>query len=146
MALETLAGAAFAIDNPPTADSPGGVVALLKWCWTQKDAQRYRDLFTADYQFIPQAPDIPAKAWLLKTKEGADPSYIHVLELAWWAVQNRVADAILDRDQRADMDQTVGQMLEWAPVSVMRSSIIFGARGGKPIDMLRRDFLKLTGR
>ena len=36
--------------------------------------------------------------------------------------------------------------LAFSPVSVMRSGIVFGARGGKPIDMLRRDFLKLTGR
>jgi PKD repeat protein len=53
------AGAAAALDNPPEPTTPGGVVALLKWCWTLKDATRYRDLFTSDYLFIPQAPDIP---------------------------------------------------------------------------------------
>src|SRR5436190_22257516 len=54
------AGAAFAVDdNPPAPDSPEGVAALLRWCWTHRDAQRYRDLFAADYQFIPQAPDLP---------------------------------------------------------------------------------------
>lgn len=52
-------GEAAALDDPPAPTTPGGAVALLKWCWTHKDATRYRDLFTADYLFIPQAPDLP---------------------------------------------------------------------------------------
>jgi PKD repeat protein len=54
------AGAAFAaVDDPPAPDGPVGVVALLRWCWAHRDAQRYRDLFTADYQFVPGSPDSP---------------------------------------------------------------------------------------
>jgi hypothetical protein len=53
------AGVAFAVDDPPAPDGPEGVAALLRWCWTHRDAQRYRDLFTADYQFIASAPDLP---------------------------------------------------------------------------------------
>ena len=62
LALATVlpAGAVFAaIDDPPAPDGPGGVVNLLKWCWNHRDAQRYRDLFTADYEFVPSAPDLP---------------------------------------------------------------------------------------
>jgi len=54
------AGAAFAVvEAPPEANSPEGVANLLRWCWTHRDAQRYRDLFSADYQFIPGSPDLP---------------------------------------------------------------------------------------
>jgi hypothetical protein len=55
------AGAVHAavVDPPPTPDSPDGVAALVRWCWMHKDAQRYSELFTADYQFIPAAPDLP---------------------------------------------------------------------------------------
>ena len=59
MVLALCVGTASADTAPPAPDGPGSVVALLKWCWTHRDAQRYRDLFTADYQFVPGAPDLP---------------------------------------------------------------------------------------
>src|SRR5436190_170045 len=51
--------AASADTAPPAPDGPGSVVTLLKWCWNHRDAQQYRDLFTADYRFFPGAPDLP---------------------------------------------------------------------------------------
>src|SRR5438132_11730353 len=59
MVLALCVGTASADTAPPAPDGPGSVVALLKWCWTHRDAQRYRDLFTADYQFVPGDPDLP---------------------------------------------------------------------------------------
>ena len=37
---------------PPTPDSPQGIVRLFAWCWNNRDATIYQQLFTSDYVFI----------------------------------------------------------------------------------------------
>ncbi len=37
---------------PPTPDSPQGVIRLFAWCWNNRDATIYQQLFTDDYVFV----------------------------------------------------------------------------------------------
>jgi hypothetical protein len=37
---------------PPTPDSPQGIVRLFAWCWNNRDATTYQQLFTSDYVFV----------------------------------------------------------------------------------------------
>ena len=37
---------------PPSPDSPQGIVRLFAWCWNNRDATIYQQLFTSDYVFI----------------------------------------------------------------------------------------------
>lgn len=37
---------------PPTPDSPQGVVRLFAWCWNNRDATTYQQLFTSDFIFV----------------------------------------------------------------------------------------------
>jgi len=37
---------------PPTPDSPQGIVRLFAWCWVNRDATMYQQLFTSDYVFV----------------------------------------------------------------------------------------------
>jgi hypothetical protein len=42
---------------PPTPDSPQGVVRLFAWCYNNRDATTYQQLFTSDYVFVFAAGD-----------------------------------------------------------------------------------------
>jgi hypothetical protein len=35
----------------PPADSPGGAVKLLQWCWESRDLAHYREVFSDDFRF-----------------------------------------------------------------------------------------------
>lgn len=37
---------------PPSPDSPSGVLRLFEWCYNNRAAAEYRELFTDDYRFI----------------------------------------------------------------------------------------------
>ena len=37
---------------PPSPDSPQGIVRLFAWCWNNRDATIYQQLFTSDYLFV----------------------------------------------------------------------------------------------
>jgi hypothetical protein len=37
---------------PPSPDSPQGIVRLFAWCWNNRDATTYQQLFTSDYVFV----------------------------------------------------------------------------------------------
>jgi hypothetical protein len=37
---------------PPSPDSPQGVIRLFEWCYDNRDATTYQQLFTSDYVFV----------------------------------------------------------------------------------------------
>lgn len=37
---------------PPTPNSPANAVRLFAWCWKNRDASRYQEVFTDDYRFL----------------------------------------------------------------------------------------------
>ena len=39
------------VPTPPVANSPTNAVRLLEWCWDHRDAAKYREVFTNDYQY-----------------------------------------------------------------------------------------------
>jgi hypothetical protein len=41
----------------PKPDTPQRAIALLEWCWDQRNKDTYREVFTADYEFQFAAPD-----------------------------------------------------------------------------------------
>src|SRR5438105_4727423 len=52
LAMLTVSANAVAMTpTVPVPNGPGPLVDLLKWCWEHRDITRYRDLFTADFQF-----------------------------------------------------------------------------------------------
>jgi hypothetical protein len=47
----------------PVPDSPQNVVLLFKWCWENRDYNKYRTIFTADYQFAFALTDSAGSAY-----------------------------------------------------------------------------------
>jgi hypothetical protein len=50
-------------DPPPLPNSPQNVVRLFRWCYNQRDAFVYRELFSDDYRFMFDAADSAGQAY-----------------------------------------------------------------------------------
>jgi hypothetical protein len=54
--------------EPPVPNGAASALALLKWCWSKRDASRYREVFTDDFRFAfgpgdPTGDPYPDHAW-----------------------------------------------------------------------------------
>ncbi len=49
--------------QPPEPSSAVGVLRLYEWCWNHRDPDRYRELFTDDYQFQFATADTAGNAY-----------------------------------------------------------------------------------
>src|SRR5262245_42722408 len=50
-------------EPPPPPTSPVGVLRLFEWCWNHRDANLYREIFTADYVFVFALTDSAGNAY-----------------------------------------------------------------------------------
>src|SRR5258708_29046620 len=70
---------------------------------------------------VPQNNSVLNRAalrWLKQAKEQPDPSYLHVLTLAHWGLENGVQGEWPPRDRAAIEDQ-VGQLLGWKAANAL---------------------------
>jgi len=94
----------------PTADSPGGALRVVEWCWNHLDVELYRTVFTDDYRFVFSALDPAGNAYRTDPWTRED----EIQALAGLAASGPLEVAVnLDRNFRIADDPRPGHLPTW---------------------------------